>query len=110
MLVFETELEKHNLLPRLWVRYVDDVFAITKRENVNDINQILNSRSDSIKFTHKIESNYKLTLLDLELHRVDNKIDNKWQVIRFTQYHTNYAHYYHSVWNITSMNMNIYTK
>jgi hypothetical protein len=28
---FETNLAESNLLPRIWVRYVDDVFAVLKK-------------------------------------------------------------------------------
>ena len=75
MSAFETKLKNENLLPRLWLRYVDDIFAIVKCDEVENVLNILNSRFDSINFTEEKERNGKLAFLDLELKRINNKIE-----------------------------------
>jgi hypothetical protein len=71
MAKFEIELSKSVVFPRVWMRYVDDVFAIIKKHQLRSLNKILNSQYDSIKFTHEEEINGKLPFLDLELSRDD---------------------------------------
>lgn len=71
---FESTLQELGLLPRFWVRYVDDIFAITKRNKITETLQILNQQYQSLKFTLEMESNNKLSFLDLELTRQDKKI------------------------------------
>jgi len=72
---FEITLKNENLLPRFWMRYVDDVCAIVKKDKVPETLNILNSRYETIKFTHEIEQNGRLPFLDLGLERVDNNIE-----------------------------------
>lgn len=65
---FENELG--DLLPRVWWRYVDDVFAIVKKSEVDNFLKILNGEKyKSIRFTCERESNGKLPFLDLMLMR-----------------------------------------
>ena len=42
------ENDHHKLGIQLWKRYVDDVFAIVKNNEANNILQFLNSKHDSI--------------------------------------------------------------
>lgn len=72
---FEITLKKHNLLPRVWLRYVDDVFAIIPKGDSQKVLEILNSQYQSIKFTCEHENNGSLPFLDLNLRRIDDKID-----------------------------------
>lgn len=65
---FETKLG--NALPRVWWRFVDDVFAIIKKSEVENFLKLLNNTEyNSIKFTCEEESNGKLPFLDLMLSR-----------------------------------------
>lgn len=73
--MFETKLAKEGKLPRVWIRYVDDVFAIMKIDDVKPTLNILNSQYPSIKFTAEIETDGVLPFLDLKLSRQDSKID-----------------------------------
>ncbi|XP_055308689.1 uncharacterized protein LOC129572701 [Sitodiplosis mosellana] len=77
MSAFERKLKQENLLPRIWWRYVDDVFAIIKKDEIDSVLNVLNNRFDSIKFTCEKENDKcKLSFLDIELSTsVDNKID-----------------------------------
>jgi hypothetical protein len=43
MRTFETNLKSSPLFPRIWQRYVDDIFAVTKREKKNETLTWLNS-------------------------------------------------------------------
>ncbi len=68
---FENELG--NALPRVWWRFVDDVFAIIKKSEVEKFLKILNNtKYSSIKFTCEEESDGKLPFLDLMLKRTSS--------------------------------------
>jgi hypothetical protein len=62
--------------PRVWVRYVDDVFAVfnTNQDLTSFTNQI-NSFYPTIKFTTEVESNENLPFLDVLVMRKNNKIE-----------------------------------
>lgn len=71
----ELELEKEKLFPRVWRRYVDDIFAVVKERYLSQTLDLLNSRHDSIKFTVEKEVDGKLPFLDLLISRKeDNKV------------------------------------
>lgn len=69
---FETVIEQHALFPRIWVRYVDDIFAIIKKNTITTILDWLNGLKASIKFTHETEKDGKMPFLDVEVMRTDN--------------------------------------
>lgn len=71
---FETTLENNNLLPVTWIRYVDDVLAITSKNKVDSLLDVLNSQFPSIKFTVEIENDSSINFLDLKLKRINKKI------------------------------------
>lgn len=71
----EMDLRKQGLLPKIWWRYVDDVFSVIKRDEVDDLIHLLNNRYTSINFTYEIENNKTLHFLDLSLIRKDNGIE-----------------------------------
>ena len=58
------------LRPRVWKRYVDDVFPILPRANVKDFLKYLNSIENSIKFAVDEESNSRLPFLDASVTRM----------------------------------------
>lgn len=64
-----------NLLPKGWTRYVDDVFAIVKKCETNNILDLLNQQSESIKFTIELELKNKISFLDLLLTNINKKIE-----------------------------------
>lgn len=66
---FETKLSYHEYFPRIWLRYVDDIFVIIKRVYVTRTLDWMNSISESIKFTHEIEIDGKMPFLDVEIIR-----------------------------------------
>jgi len=71
----EIKLKNQNLLPRLWLRYVDDIFAIVDKDKVSCTLETLNAQHEAINFTMESESNGTLPFLDLKLSRVQGKID-----------------------------------
>lgn len=75
MAKFELELRNKNLLPRIYHRYVDDVFCIMKSNEIDAFLDILNNQYDSIKFSYELEQDNRLRFLDLLLKRTDNKIE-----------------------------------
>ncbi|KAJ8983150.1 hypothetical protein NQ317_016249 [Molorchus minor] len=65
---FETDIkEEFEYFPRIWIRYVDDIFAVfdTKVESVDSFISKLNSRFTSVNFTYEIENNGQLPFLDV---------------------------------------------
>ncbi|XP_055522791.1 uncharacterized protein LOC129716972 [Wyeomyia smithii] len=62
---FEVESQKDKLFPRVWKRYVDDVFALVKERYLPQTLNLLNSKHASINFTVEKEKDKKLPFLDL---------------------------------------------
>ena len=48
--------------PKIWVRYVDDIFEVVKRDKVQELIDNLNSaeETENLKFTVEVESEKKL--------------------------------------------------
>jgi hypothetical protein len=73
---FEEKLQKESWFPRIWKRYVDDVFAVIKKDKGEEILDKLNSFYPTIKFTMEIEKNNEIPFLDLKISRKeDGKIE-----------------------------------
>lgn len=76
---FETEAkEQFEYFPRVWLRYVDDIFVIfdTKRADVNEFILKLNNLHSSVNFTYEIENNEQLPFLDvLVIRNNENKLE-----------------------------------
>lgn len=62
---FETNLNERGILPRVWFRCIDDVFAIVKKSEVEDLMEKLNCQSNSINFTCENECDGRLAFLDV---------------------------------------------
>ncbi|XP_055622042.1 uncharacterized protein LOC129765657 [Toxorhynchites rutilus septentrionalis] len=71
---FETELAKEKFFPRMWKRYVDDIFAVVKERYLKQTLELLNSRHRTIKFIVEKEKDGTLPFLDLYITR---KEDNR---------------------------------
>ncbi|KAJ8939829.1 hypothetical protein NQ318_013048 [Aromia moschata] len=76
---FETEVkDKFEYFPRVWLRYVDDIFAVfnTKAISLDNFVAKLNNRFPTIKFTYEVEHNEQLPFLDvLVIRNSDNKLE-----------------------------------
>ena len=80
--IFMVELER-NIIPTLssdillWKRYVDDTICFIKLISVNKVLETLNSYHTNIKFTIEIESENKISFLDVLLIRSNSLISTK---------------------------------
>jgi hypothetical protein len=70
----ESEASKQNWFPRYWARYVDDIIAIVKKEEVDEVLKKLNRMSPAIKFTQERQQNKKLPFLDVLIEVQGNKL------------------------------------
>lgn len=67
----EDELQKNDLFPRIWHRYVDDIVAVVDCERVEEVLQLINGVCPHIQFTVEREESGRLPFLDLVLERND---------------------------------------
>lgn len=74
---FETVASSYNSFPRLFKRYVDDIFAVVNYSpnELADFIEYLNGLYPSIKFTHEVETNNSLPFLDILVIRKDSKFE-----------------------------------
>lgn len=63
---------------RLLTKYVDDLFAIIKTENMDKMLNTLNNYNKTIKFTIEIEKDGQLPYLDTLIIRKNNRITFDW--------------------------------
>ena len=72
------DLEQHilatctpEILPKIWFRYVDDVFEIVRKDQVDNLTEHFNNavETGNIKFTVEVESEGKLPMLDVMMER-----------------------------------------
>lgn len=61
----EEELAKDELFPSTWIRYVDDVLSVVKKDRTNDTLALINSACPQIQFTVECEQDGCLPFLDL---------------------------------------------
>ncbi|XP_075150593.1 uncharacterized protein LOC142224694 [Haematobia irritans] len=64
--------------PRIITKYVDDIFAIIKRSDVEETLKALNSYNRQIQFTKEEEQDQKLSYLDAIIHRQGNQLKLNW--------------------------------
>ena len=93
----EINASKTRWFPRFWRRYVDDVFAVVKKNTADEILQHLNTLSPTIKFTLEKETDKKLPFLDLLIINNNGKIEfdiyrKPTHVPRYIPYASNHPH------------------
>lgn len=71
----EENLQAEGLLPRLWIRYVDDIFAILDNDEIEETLRELNKRHKMIQFTMEVEEAGRLPFLDLLVKRDGCKLE-----------------------------------
>jgi hypothetical protein len=69
MKTLETKLQQSPLFPRIWLRYVDDIFVIIERLKLHDTLNWLNDQHCKINFTMEEESQGQLPFLDVMVKR-----------------------------------------
>jgi hypothetical protein len=70
---FETDLSKDKRFPRYWLRYVDDIFVILKKAEIDKTLDWINKQHKNIQFTIEQEVNNQLPFLDVLVKRKENK-------------------------------------
>ena len=90
----ETVLKRmpREVRPRLWKRYVDDIFVIIKKSKTDTILHYLNSFNKCIQFTVEHESSRKLQFLDCLVKRGDMGVIST-SVYRKPTHTNKYLHY-----------------
>lgn len=75
MTKLESDLASQSLMPRFWKRYVDDIFAVIKKENLQTTVDNLNGLHGNIKFTVETEKEGRLPFLDILLIRRQGNLE-----------------------------------
>ena len=65
----QTALNTYLNPPSLWLRYVDDVYAVMEKTEVEPFHDYLNTISTSIKFTIELEKSVQLAFLDVSVQQ-----------------------------------------
>ena len=83
-----------HLRPAIWVRYVDDVFAVYQHNDdaFQEFFNLLNNLSPSIKFTVEWENNSTMPFLDVNVHRTSYGFS--FSVYRKPTHTDTYIHFY----------------
>ncbi|XP_067614295.1 uncharacterized protein [Eurosta solidaginis] len=76
--LLDTTSKKLGQKPRLFTKYVDDLFAIVNKNEVQNTLDALNSFDSHIKFTTELEEDGKLAYLDSIIIRRENELKVKW--------------------------------
>lgn len=58
----------------IYYRYVDDIFLVTKRDRINNIVETFNSYHSRLQFTYEVESEGRISFLDLMIININNQI------------------------------------
>ena len=58
--------------PKIWLRYVGDVFCVIKLSAIDDFHHHINSISHNIKFTLELEDNSSSAFLYVRINRIIN--------------------------------------
>ena len=67
----QTALNNYLNPPSLWLRYVDDLYAIMKKTKVEPFHDYLNTIS--IKFTKELEKSGQLAFLDVSIQQMEDE-------------------------------------
>ena len=72
--IFMAEIETSNTKPKLWKRYVDDIFSLWD-SNIQEVNQFIDQADrlyPTIKFTAEVSEN-KINFLDTVVFKLKRK-------------------------------------
>ncbi|XP_073847788.1 uncharacterized protein [Musca autumnalis] len=76
--LLDESMEKLTTKPRILTKYVDDIFCIVKRDEVDTTLNILNAYNQQLRFTMESEKNNQLPYLDSLVIRQENKLMLDW--------------------------------
>lgn len=71
MCAFETRIENHPNFPRIYSRYMDDIFSIQNARKVNETLKLFNSQHPNVQFTYENEKDGQLAFLDTLVKRTN---------------------------------------
>ena len=57
----------YGTTPRIWYRFVDDVFSVVKKHNIQGLLQHLNKQNGQIQFTVEMENSSSLPFMDIRI-------------------------------------------
>ncbi|XP_053687290.1 uncharacterized protein LOC128736823 [Sabethes cyaneus] len=63
---------------KVYRRYVDDCFLVGKEQEIEIVQETFNSICNSLQFTVEKEENASLRFLDIEIMRVEKRLQKKW--------------------------------
>lgn len=76
--LLDVTMKKMTTKPKIMTKYVDDLFAIVKINEIDDTLKILNSFNRHIQFTMEKENENKLPYLDAIVYRRENILKLDW--------------------------------
>lgn len=69
---------KHNCVPLIYYKYVDDTIPIARKDHINLIVNIFDSYHTKLQFARELQVNNQINFLDVTLIIRNNKINNNW--------------------------------
>ena len=83
----------------VYYRYVDDIFAVIPRTEIDTILTTFNRYHQRLQFTHEIETNNRINFLDTTVIRNNGKLLTNWYLKptssgRYINYHSNHPFKY----------------
>ncbi|XP_067645233.1 uncharacterized protein [Eurosta solidaginis] len=89
------ELKSSDIYIKYITKYVDDIFAVVKVKDVDEILRTFNRQHTKIQFTIEKEMGSKLAFLDIEIYKSNNKLTTNWYTksiasSRLINYHSNH--------------------
>lgn len=76
--LLDVTMEKLKIKPRLLTKYVDDIFAVVRKDQVDETLRNLNAFNGQIQFTYEVEKENRLPFLDSIVCRTDNLLKLNW--------------------------------
>lgn len=76
--LLDTSLNKMKTKPKILTKYVDDLFAIVRKDTIESVMTTLNAFHKNIQFTMEEEINGKLPYLDAVVIRQGNRLNFNW--------------------------------
>lgn len=64
-------------MPRIWLRYVDDVFALVQKDKITNILTEINKMHPTIQFIMEMEANGSLPFLDFRIVNSKGKFNSE---------------------------------
>ena len=76
--LLDATMGKMMTKPKILIKYVDDLFCIVKKTEIDNTLNVLNSYDRNVQFTHESEEQGKLAYLDALIIRQGNELILDW--------------------------------